>query len=286
MPLYTRRIEERYGPATGIEDYCRKAQMVNYESAKAMYESLQSHQGGGLLVWMTQPAWPSLICQLYDYYFEPTAAYFGTKIACRPVHIFWDSNAGQVKVANDTSAPIKGLTASFWVYDLTGHLLLHEEKTGMAAAATSVEEAIELPPRAADAGTAFIKLQLRRGDRIVDDNFYWSNGPGASCRDLETLPKVALVADAKQVTEGVTTRIDVTLANPTAAVALMTRLKVTRRVSGARVLPVFYEDNYISLLPGEKRSVSLTFATINLAGEAPQLSVEGWNVVPANVTLH
>jgi hypothetical protein len=66
----------------------------------------------------------------------------------------------------------------------------------------------------------------------------------------------------------------------------MTRLKVTRRVSGARVLPVFYEDNYISLLPGEKRSVSLTFATINLAGEAPQLSVEGWNVVPANVTLH
>ncbi len=285
MPLYTRRIEERYGPATGIEDYCRKAQMVNYESAKAMYESLQSHQGGGLLVWMTQPAWPSLICQLYDYYFEPTAAYFGTKIACRPVHIFWDSNAGQVKVANDTPAPIMGLTASLWVYDLTGHLLRHEEKTGMAAAATSVEEAIELPPRPAGAGTVFIKLQLRRGDRIVDDNFYWSNGPGASCRDLATLPMVTLAADAKRVTEGVTTRIDVTLANPTVAVALMTRLKVTRRVSGARVLPVFYADNYVSLLPGEKRSVSLTFATIDLAGEAPLLAVEGWNIAPAEVGL-
>jgi len=94
---------------------------------------------------------------------------------------------------------------------------------------------------------------------------------------------VTLAADAKRVTEGVTTRIDVTLANPTVAVALMTRLKVTRRVSGARVLPVFYADNYVSLLPGEKRSVSLTFATIDLAGEAPLLAVEGWNIAPAEV---
>ena len=198
MPLYTRRIEERYGPPTGIEDYCRKAQMVNYESAKAMCESLQSHQGGGLLVWMTQPAWPSLICQLYDYYFEPTAAYFGTKIACRPVHIFWDSNAGRVKVANDTTGRLEGLSASLSVYDLAGRLLRHAE-AGVAADPTSAADIFALPPRPAGAGTAFIKLQLKRDDRIVDDNFYWSNGPGGSCRDLEMLPKVALAADATLV---------------------------------------------------------------------------------------
>ncbi len=284
MPLYTRRIEERYGPPTGIEDYCRKAQLVNYESAKAMGESLQSHQGGGLLLWMTQPAWPSLICQLYDYYFEPTAAYFGTMIACRPVHIFWDSAAGRVKVANDTPAPLEGLTASLRVYDLTGHLLRYEE-TAIAAAATSAVEALALPPRPAGAGTAFIKLRLQQGDRLLDDNFYWSNGPGASCRDLETLPMVALAADATLATDGDTTKINATLANPTASVALMTRLKVSRRTSGARVLPVFYEDNYLSLLPGEKRSVSLTFATSDLAGEAPRLAIEGWNVVPTEVSL-
>lgn len=284
MPLYTRRIEERYGPATGIEDYCRKAQMVNYESAKAICESLQSHQGGGTLVWMTQAAWPSLICQLYDYYFEPTAAYFGTKIACRPVHILWDSDAGRVKVANDTPDPIDGLTASLWIYDLAGHLLRHEQ-TGIAAAATSTVEAFALPPRPAGAGTAFIKLRLQRGDRALDDNFYWSNGPRASCRDLETLPKIALATDARLVTDGPTARIAVTLGNPTDAVALMTRLKVLRGTAGTRVLPVFYEDNYISLLPGEQRSVDLTFATADLAGEAPRLAVEGWNIVPAEVKL-
>jgi len=284
MPLYTRRIEERYGAPTDIEDYCRKAQMVNYESAKAMCESLQSHQGGGLLVWMTQPAWPSLICQLYDYYFEPTAAYFGTKIACRPVHVFWDSDAGRVKIANDTPDRIEGLSASMSVYDLAGRLLHHEE-AGTSADATSAADIFALPPRPAGAGTVFIKLQLKRDDHIVDDNFYWSNGPGAPCRDLETLPKVALVAAATLAADGCIIRINVTLANPTVSVALMARLKVSRGTSGARVLPVFYEDNYISLLPGEKRSVSLAFATADLAGEAPRLTMEGWNIMPAEVNL-
>jgi hypothetical protein len=284
MPLYTRRIEDRYGPATGIEDYCRKAQMVNYESAKAMCESLQSHQGGGLLVWMTQPAWPSLICQLYDYYFEPTAAYFGTKTACQPVHVFWDCDAGVVKVANDTPAPVEGLSASLSVYDLAGRMLRHEE-AGVAADATSATAIFSLPPRPAGAGTVFIKLQLKRANQVIDDNFYWTNGPGGSCRDLETLPKVALAADATQVTGAGTTRINVNLANPSSTVALMARLKVSRAASGTRVLPVFYEDNYVSLLPGEKRCVEMTFATADLAGEAPILSVEGWNIVAAQVEL-
>jgi len=285
MPLYTRRIGDRYGAPTGIEDYCRKAQMVNYESAKAMCEALQSHQGGGLLVWMTQSAWPSLICQLYDYYFEPTAAYFGTKIACRPVHIFWDNDAGRVKVANDTPSRIEGLNASLFVYDVAGKLLRHEE-AGIAVETTSVADVFSLPARSPAAGTVFIKLELKRNDSVVSDNFYWSNGPGGSCRDLNTLPQVALLSDARRVTDGPSMRIRVTLANPSSSVALMARLKVTRAASGTRVLPVFYEDNYISLVPGEKRSLSLTFATADLGGEQPCLSIEGWNIVPSKIDLH
>jgi beta-mannosidase len=189
-----------------------------------------------------------------------------------------------VKIANDTPDRIEGLSASMSVYDLAGRLLHHEE-AGISADATSAADIFALPPRAAGAGTVFIKLQLKRDDHIVDDNFYWSNGPGAPCRDLETLPKVALVAAATMAADGCTIRINVTMANPTVSVALMARLKVSRGTSGARVLPVFYEDNYISLLPGEKRSVSLTFATADLAGEAPRLTVEGWNIVPAEVIL-
>jgi hypothetical protein len=164
-------------------------------------------------------------------------------------------------------------------------LLRHEERSGIAAAATSAVEVLALPPRPAGAGTSFIRLLLNRNGRIIDDNFYWSNGPGGSCRDLETLPKVALAADATQVIGDGTTQINVNLANPSSTVALMARLKVERRASGTRVLPVFYEDNYVSLLPGEKRCVEMTFATADLAGEAPLLSVEGWNILPAAVKL-
>ena len=230
------------------------------------------------------------------------------------MHIFWDCDAGRVKVANDTPDPIDGLTADLSIYDLEGHLLRHEQ-AGIALPATSAVEVLSLRPRPAGAGTVFIKLRLQRGENLLDDNFYWSNGPGAPCRDLDSLPKVALVTDARIlssavgaettrlrsrprgadaptaefgmiVADGDTTRITVTMTNPTASVALMTRLTVLRGTSGGRVLPVFYEDNYLNLLPGEKRSVSLTFATADLAGEPPRLSVEGWNIVPADVQLH
>jgi hypothetical protein len=164
-------------------------------------------------------------------------------------------------------------------------LLRHEERSGIAAAATSAVEVLSLPPRPAGAGTIFIKLQLKRANQVIDDNFYWSNGPGGSCRDLETLPKVALAADATQVIGAATTRINVNLANPSSTVALMARLKVSRAASGTRVLPVFYEDNYLSLLPGEQRSLSLIVATADLAGEAPRVDVEGWNIVAAQVEL-
>ena len=146
-------------------------------------------------------------------------------------------------------------------------------------------EVLALPPRPAGAGTVFIRLLLNRDGRIIDDNFYWSNGPGGSCRDLETLPKVALAADAIQVADATTTRIDVVLTNPAPVVALMARLKVSRAASGTRVLPIFYEDNYVNLPPGEQRSLSLIVATADLAGEAPRLTVEGWNIVPAEVDL-
>jgi hypothetical protein len=99
------------------------------------------------------------------------------------------------------------------------------------------------------------------------------------------LPQVALLSDARRVIDGASMRINVTLANSSPSVALMARLKVTRAASGTHVLPVFYEDNYISLVGGEKRSLSLTFAIADLKGDEPRLSVEGWNIVPSNVDL-
>ncbi|HSV14704.1 MAG TPA: glycoside hydrolase family 2 TIM barrel-domain containing protein, partial [Tepidisphaeraceae bacterium] len=101
-PAYMKRLNDSYGEASSVEDFCRKAQLLNLESAKAMLECWQSHQGSGGLIWMTQSAWPCLICQAYTYELEPTGAYFGFKKACEPVHILRDSYTNRIKAANDT----------------------------------------------------------------------------------------------------------------------------------------------------------------------------------------
>jgi hypothetical protein len=283
-PSYTKRVGQRYGRPSGIEDYCRKAQMVNLETAKAMYECLQANQGGGVLVWMTQSAWPSLICQLYDHFFEPTAAYFGAKKGCEAVHIFWDSNADEIKAANNTRTNLSGLTAEARVYSLEGKELRHES-VPLELSETSVKDCFPITRPTDISPVFFVKLVLRQGQQILSDNFYWSCAKGGSCEALNELPSIKLVAKADQSRNQGDRQIRVQITNPTQNVALAIRLKVQRADSGARVLPVFYSDNYFSLLPGESRTVSVTFKETNLAGAAPRLIAEGWNIPPEEIRI-
>ncbi len=280
---YTKKIIQRYGTPTSIEDYCRKAQMLNLESAKAMYECLQARQGGGVLVWMTQAAWPALICQLYDYYFEPTAAYFGAKKGCEPLHIMWDCSVDVIKVANNTVNDLADLTAEASAYNLGGNEIWHQSaKVNLPATSERDCFAIERP---AGQPVFFVKLALRQGKHILSDNFYWSSSKGGSCTNLNDLPRLKLPVTVAKSGDARTCRLAVQIKNPANSVALMIRLKVIRAGSGERVLPIFYEDNYISLLPGEVRTVSVDFAKANLAGEPPKLALEGWNVLPQEISI-
>jgi hypothetical protein len=283
-PLYTRRIEERYGLPTGIEDYCRKAQMVNLETAKAIYESLQSRQGGGLLVWMTQSAWPSMICQLYDYYFEQTAAYFGAKKACEPLHILWDQHDNVIKIANDTITDQKNLQADAWIYDLTGHERWHKTvNLNVPATSARVCFSLDMPDKLTR--VYFVKLKLGRDEAVLSDNFYWSGGRDGNCTDLNTLPPVNLPLSASMFADTDGFRITATVSNSTPAVALAIRLKLVRNHSGERVLPAMYEDNYFSLLPHESKTVNIHLTDGALAGETPRLVEEGWNITQSEILV-
>ncbi|MCS2900270.1 discoidin domain-containing protein [Bacteroides thetaiotaomicron] len=120
---YFSTVEFNYGKAKGIEDFCRKAQLVNVEVNKAMYEGFQHHiweDASGILTWMGQSAYPSLVWQTYDYYYDLTGAYWGIRKACEPVHIQWSYADNSVKVINTTLKEQKGLTATGKVYNLDG----------------------------------------------------------------------------------------------------------------------------------------------------------------------
>ena len=105
-----RHVAENYGEADGIEDFCRKAQLLNLEVNKAMYEGWQHHMwddATGIMTWMSQPAYPSLVWQTYDYYLDPTGAYWGIRKACEPVHIQWSHADNSVKAVNTTREPLE-----------------------------------------------------------------------------------------------------------------------------------------------------------------------------------
>jgi len=282
-PAYLAQLEQYYGPSANLEDFCRKAQMLNMECSKAMLEAWQSKQGSGCLIWMTQSAWPSLICQAYDYYFEPTAAYFGFKKACEPIHILWDCHANQIKVANDTLNDLHGVTAEAQMYDFAGNRKWrHSITIDVPAATAQVCFPLVLP---ADLSPIyFIKLKLT-GGTLLSDNFYWASRKDHDYSSLDMLPKVALSGFAHQVIDGNRCTLLATITNPSATVAPMIRLKLAGVRSGRRVLPVFYEDNYFALLPGETKAVRIEVDAKYLQGENPKLLCEGWNIVPSEIVL-
>jgi hypothetical protein len=133
----------------------------------------------------------------------------------------------------------------------------------------------------------FIKLQLKdTEDKILSRNFYWSSENYQDYTLLDSLPKV-LISDNATITNDLEkTTISVSLKNTEKQLALMIRLKVLQSESGKRVLPIFYSDNYISLVPGESRTISIEFKNKNLEGEKPKLMVEGWNIIPLEIKMN
>lgn len=129
---YRKMIDEGYGKATDVEDFCKKAQLVNYESNKALYEGWLDHiweDASGVMTWMGQSAYPSMVWQTYDYYYDLTGAFWGCRSACEPLHIYWNPVTEEIKTVNTTANDYKGLRAEATVYNLNGRLVERYSKS-------------------------------------------------------------------------------------------------------------------------------------------------------------
>jgi hypothetical protein len=270
------RIESGYGPAANAAEWVELAQFVNYEGYRAMYEA-QSKNRMGLLIWMSHPAWPSFVWQTYDYYFEPTAGYFGAKKASEPLHIQWNAATDAIEVVNYSGGNVKGLTARAEIRNMDGALVWQKEATVDSAEDSDVS-AIRMEYPGGLTPVYFLRLKLTREGKTVSENFYWRGVKEGDFRALRELPKVKLEAATRAERQGSRWELTTELRNVSAWPALMVRLKAVRDKTADRILPAFYEDNYIALMPGERRTIRTELEDADTRGERPRMAVEGFNV--------
>jgi hypothetical protein len=296
---YRKTIAQSFGEPTSLEDFAFKAQMVNYEYHRAMFEGwaniLGNGNSGGILMWMSISAWPSLVWQAYDYYFEVGGAYFGIRKATELLHLLWNPANDQVTVVNHRQASIKNLEAEVAIYNLDGQKS-YVQRLFFDAAPARAQPIFKIP-FASIKGLSevhFIKLSLlgeatgrRAGAKkvLLADNFYWRSLKEGNYQALNQLPRLSLEAKASaQLHEG-TYSLLLQLKNPHNVPAFMIRLKVLQGEGKERVLPVHYEDNYLSLMPLEEKQLKIEFQQKDLRQPGFQLVTEGWNIHPQKVPL-
>ena len=275
-------IDKRYGAVKNLADFVRKSQLANYESYRAMYEGRFAKLFSpvtGVLTWMSHPAQPSFVWQLYHYDLEPNASLFATRKACEPLHVQLNEKEGFVQVINATPNTLENAHVSLGVFGLDGKKIYEALSTVNADAskATTVKN-LSVPK---DLQTVhFIRLQLLdASQKLISDNFYWKGATGDenNFTALDSMPIATLKASAIKKAEGNKLVLQVVLENTSDVPAIMTHLQLRNSVTNKRVLPVFYNDNYISLLPGESKTIFIEAALSDLNGQQPIIMIDGLN---------
>ena len=269
-------ISRRYGEAKNLDDLCRKAQMVNYETYRAIYEGFNSrlwNDCSGVLIWMSHPSWPSVVWQLYSWDYEPNASYFGAQKGGEPVHIQMDLPDCKIAVINHRFEPLVGVTVNAAIYDLSGREV-QNCKTNITAAANACTGIFTLGWTGN--GPHFVKLELRDPEgRLLSENFYWHARNEKQLQELNTLPKVTLKGRFHSQTGANETVVEGEVTNPSDTPALAVKLTVRNADTGERILPAYYDDNYFSLLPGESREFRIECSPTKAK---VQVSLVGWNI--------
>ncbi len=272
-------IDENYGGATNGEDWIALAQFVNYEAYRAIFEA-QSKYRQGTLLWMSHSCWPSFVWQTYDWYFEPTSAYFGSKKGSEPLHIQWNSYTETIEVVNYSAGNVAGLMAEVEILNMDGKSM-GKKSAPVTSAEDSVATAIPMMYPEGLTPVHFLRLTLTQNGAVRSTNFYLRGREQGDFTAIRSLRKATVQASTATAQHEGRWMLTTTLQNTSAVPALMVRAKAVRESTGDRILPAIYDDNYIALMPNETRVIKTELRNADARGEKPKIIVEGFNVASA-----
>jgi hypothetical protein len=278
---YQAAIDARLAPSTSLPEFCRKAQFVNYESMRAIFEAWNAklwNDATGVLLWMSHPAWHSTVWQTYDYDLDVNGSYYGSRKGCEARHVQASLSTWQVTAVNHTAAALTGVTVKAQLHDLAGKPLGTPQEQRVDVAPSSNAQAFTVPFD--DALPALHLLRLTMTDAqgaVISENTYWRYRSDTAMHALNQLATTQLSTSMRSTGNNTYTA---TIRNTGKTVAAMVRLSLRQQNGTDRVLPTLYGDNYFWLLPGETRTV-----TVNPRRSVtnPRLQVEAYNV-PAKLT--
>lgn len=269
-----------YGEPKDIRDFALKAQLLNYDQYRALIEGFSSHIWDwytGTIIWKTQNPWTSMRGQMYDCYLDPNAGLFGLRKGSELVHVMCNPATKSAMVVNNSFEPIDGMEFVAKFFDVDGNETLLTRKTTNVEASNaqmvvSLQEMLE--EKLKDNG-GFLYLQLHdSGGRPLSDNFYWYPNAEGVYSGLKVMKNADIKVNSKILSPG---KMEVSLSNPQGnPVSFFNRIAITDPKTGERILPAFYSDNYISVIPGETKTITVEYNTNQ--NYTPRIEITGWNV--------
>ena len=300
-------INERYGKSSDIEEFSYKAQVNNYEIMRPQFEAFIAHKpkSTGLVQWQLNSAWPKLIWQLYDTYLQPNGSFYGVKKACTPLHAIYRYGFDDIYLANEDLNEQKNLTVKIRIFDINSKEIFADNWTGDIPSNIS-KFIYKLPEIKNLTPVYFLDLRIYNSEnKEVDNSIYWLSTkkdvldyeaskslpwpyytPTKSFADfkaLDRLPEVKLESDYQYSKDDQFGIVALTLKNPSQSIAFFNFLDVIDPATVQPVLPIFWNDNYVTLLPGEERTYEARFFLSDFKGEKPVIEIRGWNVEKVTV---
>ncbi len=297
-------INCRYGKSSGVEEFSFKAQVNNYEIMRPQFEAFIAHKpkSTGLVQWQLNSAWPKMIWQLYDTYLQPNGSFYGVKKACTPLHAIYRYGFDDIYLANEDLSDATGLTVKVRAFDINSKEIFAGQWSGDIKSNIS-QFIYKLPEIKNLTPVWFLDLRIyNKNNKEVDNSIYWLSikkdildytaskklswpfyTPTSQFADftaLDKLPKVKLQYDYQFTKDEKFGKITLKVKNPSGAIAFFMFLDALDLSTAKPILPVYWDDNYVTLLPGEERTYNASYFLADSDGNKPVLKINAWNVEP------
>jgi hypothetical protein len=272
---------DAYGKPTDLKDFTLKAQLINYDQYRGLMEGHIAHMWDwytGVIIWKTQNPWTALRGQMYDYYLDPNAGLYGLQHANQSLHAMYNPMNGMILIANHTFNPQHDFMIQAKAYNMAGKdsVVLQWFVELSPASVQKIDSVKRVLNKLFSVRGGFLSLRLfNTSHKILDDNLYWLPDSTGNYSGLQKMKKVIIKVQAQRIEKGT---IRVIIDNPPGGpLAFFNRISLVDRTTKKRILPVFYNDNYISVLPGEEKIVFIECPKKDLINNA-EVSTSGWNV--------